>query len=189
MLKQVILRTHRPLVAILFASSFVFSGAQSAPSQSSQDPSKPAPAKPSQAAAPTRPDAKAAQPAPWQGSQLSRMSRKAEMYYESVWGVSELHVKTAESGELVRFNYRVVDPEKAKALNDKKVEPQLIDSQAGIILEVPQMDKIGKLRQSSTPKEGMSYWMAFANPTLGVKRGHHVDVVIGSFRAVGLLVE
>ena len=35
----------------------------------------------------------------------------------------------------------------------------------------------------------MTYWMAFSNPTLAVKRGHRVDVVIGSFRANNLVVE
>jgi hypothetical protein len=111
------------------------------------------------------------------------------MYYEGVWGVGELRVKVAESGELIRFNYRVLDPEKAVALNDKKAEPKLYDAQAGVVLAVPQMEKIGKLRQSSAPKAGMTYWMAFANPTLVVKPGHRVDVVIGSFHANGLLVE
>jgi len=90
---------------------------------------------------------------------------------------------------MIRFTYRVFDPQKAAALNNKKAEPELIDSQAGVKLSVPQMDKIGKLRQSITPKEGMTYWMAFAIPTLAVKRGHHVDIVIGSFRAYGLVVE
>jgi hypothetical protein len=51
------------------------------------------------------------------------------------------------------------------------------------------LEKVGKLRQSSTPKAGMTYWMAFSNPTLAVKRGHRVDVVIGSFRATNLVVE
>ena len=111
------------------------------------------------------------------------------MYYEGVWGVSELRVKAAESGQLIRFNYRVVDPQKAAPLNDKKIEPALYDAQARVQLVVPQMEKVGKLRQSSTPKAGMTYWMAFSNPTLAVKRGHHVDVVIGSFRAANLLVE
>ena len=111
------------------------------------------------------------------------------MYYEGVWGVGELRLKTAESGEMIRFNYRVLDPAKAAALNDKKAEPELIDSQAGVKLVVPQMDKIGKLRQSSTPKPGMTYWMAFSNPTRAVKPGHRVDVVIGSFHANGLVVE
>ena len=108
MLKQGILHTHRPLVAILFACSMVFTGAQAAPPQS---------ATPAQAVAPSHPSAAAARPAPaWQGSQVSGLSRRAEMYYEGVWGVGELRVKTAESGELIRFNYRVLDPEKAAAL-------------------------------------------------------------------------
>jgi hypothetical protein len=64
--------------------------------------------------------AKTAQPTPWQGSQLTHHSCRAEMYYYGLWGVSELRVKVAESGELIRFNYRVLDPAKAAALNDKR---------------------------------------------------------------------
>jgi hypothetical protein len=111
------------------------------------------------------------------------------MYYEGVWGVGELRVKSAESGELIRFNYRVLDASKAATLNDKKLEPELFDAQARVKLSVPQMEKVGKLRQESTPKAGMTYWMAFSNPTLAVKRGHRVDVVIGSFHATNLVVE
>ena len=106
-----------------------------------------------------------------------------------VWGVGELHVKVAESGEMVRFDYRIFDPEKAAILNNKKLEPALYDAQARVKLSIPQLEKVGKLRQSSTPKAGMTYWMAFANPTLAVKRGHHVDVVIGAFHAYNLVVE
>jgi hypothetical protein len=171
MRKQANLGTRRILVAIFLTSSVVFSGAQSAPPQASQNSSKPAPA-----------------PA-WQGSQLKHLSHRAEVYYETLWGIGDLHVKATESGELVRFNYRVVDPEKAAALNDKKVDPELIDSEAGVKLTVPQMEKVGQLRQSSTPKAGIVYWMAFSNPTRAVKRGHRVDVVIGQFKANGLVVE
>jgi hypothetical protein len=150
----------------------------------------PAPAQSAQAVAPAQPNAPAGRPAPvWQGSQMNRLSQRAEMYYQGAWGVAELHVKAAESGQLIRFNYRVLDPEKAVALNDKKAEPELLDAQARVKLSIPQMEKVGKLRQSSTPKPGMTYWMAFANPTLAVKRGDRVDVVIGSFRATNLIVE
>ena len=143
-----------------------------------------------QSPAPSQQSPSPVRPAPvWQGYQLNRLSRRAEMYYEGAWGVDELRVKSAESGELIRFNYRVMDPAKAAALNNKSVEPELIDAQAGIKLVVPQMEKVGKLRQESTPKEGVTYWMAFSNPTLAVKRGHRVDVVIGSFRATNLTVE
>jgi len=181
MLKQVILRSRQPLVAILLASTVVLSGAQSAPPQSSA---------PTQGAAPAPPSAAAGRPAPaWQGAPTTRLSQRAEMYYEGVWGVGELRVKVAESGSLIRFNYRVLDPEKAVALSDKKAEPMLLDVQAGVKLAVPQMEKVGQLRQSSTPKAGMTYWMAFSNPTHAVRSGHRVDVVIGSFRANNLIVE
>lgn len=111
------------------------------------------------------------------------------MYYQSVWGVDSFRVKWTESGEIVRFSYRVVDGEKAAALSDKKAEPTLNDPQAGVSLVVPEVSNVGKLRQTSTPKEGMTYWMAFSNKGRLVKRGDRVDVVIGHFRAIELVVE
>jgi hypothetical protein len=74
-------------------------------------------------------------------------------------------------------------------LNDKKLEPSLIDPKAGVKLVVPSLEKVGQLRQSSTPQAGRSYWMAFSNKGRLVKRGDRVDVVIGQFRAQGLVVD
>ena len=155
-----------------------------------ETPASSRPGGPAQGAAPAKPNASSARPAPvWRGAQANQLSRRAETYYQGVWGVGELHVKVAESGELIRFNYQVFDPAKAAALNDKNVEPELYDAQARVKLSIPQLEKVGKLRQESTAKAGMTYWMAFSNPTLAVKRGHRVDVVIGSFHATNLLVE
>ncbi|HST09948.1 MAG TPA: hypothetical protein VLL05_06210 [Terriglobales bacterium] len=116
-------------------------------------------------------------------------SKRAVEYYTLIWGVDSLRVKSVESGELIKFTYRVLDPDKAEVLNDKKSEPSLIDPQAGVRLEIPQLEKVGKLRQSSTPEAGKSYWMAFSNKGRIVKPGDHVDVVIGKFHADGLIVE
>ena len=114
---------------------------------------------------------------------------KAQMYYQGVWGVDSLTVKYTESGEMIRFSYRVVDPAKAAALNDKNEEPSLIAPQAGVKLVIPQMEKVGKLRQTSTPIAGRSYWMAFSNSGRRVRPGDRVIVEIGNFRADGLVVE
>ena len=114
---------------------------------------------------------------------------RAHIYYEGVWGVDSLTVKYTESGEIIRFSYHVLDPEKAAALNDKKAEPSLVDPQAGVKLVVPQMEKIGKLRQSSTPIADKSYWVAFSNSGRRVRPGDRVDVEIGNFHALVLLVE
>jgi hypothetical protein len=178
-----------PRKMLLLLASVIASGLLVAEVVAQSPAPAPAPSTP-QAVAPTQPSAPAGRPAPaWQGSQVKNLSNRAEMYYEGVWGVGELRVKATESGSLIRFNYRVLDPAKAAALNDKKAEPVLFDAQAGVKLVVPQMEKVGKLRQSSTPKAGMTYWMAFSNPTQAVKPGHRVDVAIGTFRANNLVVE
>jgi hypothetical protein len=121
--------------------------------------------------------------------QPDRFAGRAGLHYSLVWGVDSLGVKWTESGEIIRFSYRVVDANKAKMLNDKKNEPSLIDPRAGVKLVVPSLEKVGQLRQSSTPEAGRSYWMAFSNKGRLVKRGDHVDVVIGQFRAEGLVVD
>jgi hypothetical protein len=121
--------------------------------------------------------------------QPNRFSKRAEMYYGAVWGIDSLTVRTAESGELIRFHYRVLDSSKALQLSDKKVQPSLVDLQAGVQLVVPSLEKVGQLRQSSTPENGKIYWMAFSNPRRTVKRGDRVNVVIGRFHADGLVVE
>ena len=146
--------------------------AQSAPSKEPPSSS----AKPSTPAAPPR-------------YQPDRFAGRAGRYYQLIWGVDSLSVKLVESGEVVRFTYRVLDPDRAKALNDKNNEPSLIDARAGVKLVVPRMEKIGLLRQSGAPEAGKAYWMAFSNKGRPVKKGDRVDVVIGQFRAQGLVVD
>jgi hypothetical protein len=98
-------------------------------------------------------------------------------------------VKYAESGELIRFTYRVVDPAKAGLLNDKKVTPWLVDEKAHVRLEIPSLEKVGQLRQTAEPIAGKSYWMAFSNKGRPVRPGDRVSVVIGKFHADQLLVQ
>jgi hypothetical protein len=118
-----------------------------------------------------------------------RFAGRAGKYYRLVWGVDSPAVKWAESGEIIKFTYQVLDADKAKMLNDKKFEPSLIDPRAGVKLVVPSLEKVGQLRQTATPEAGKTYWMAFSNKGRLVKRGDRVSVVIGQFRADGLVVD
>jgi hypothetical protein len=122
-------------------------------------------------------------------NQPSRIAYRAHLYYQSVWGIDDPKAKLVESGEMIRFTYRVVDAEKAKPLNDKKVEPALICPDKSVKLIIPTLEKVGQLRQSATPETGRSYWMAFSNKGGIVKRGDRVDIVIGNFHADGIEVE
>jgi hypothetical protein len=168
-------RNRLVLFVAVLAASVAASNAFSQSSQAIQN-SSAGPKKSSVAAVPPRPDPN------W-------LSGRAKMYYQGAWGVDSFRVKWAESGELIRFSWRVVDPDKAAVLNDKKAEPTLIDPQAGVSLVVPAVSNVGKMRQASTPEAGKSYWMAFSNVGRRVKRGDRVSVVIGKFRAEGLAVE
>jgi len=118
-----------------------------------------------------------------------RFAGRAGTYYRLIWGVDGLSVKSAEAGQVIRFTYEVLDPTKAATLNDKKIEPTLVDEGAHVKLVVPQMDKVGKLRNTNTPEAGKSYWMLFSNKGGYVKRGDRVNVVIGKFHADGLVVD
>jgi hypothetical protein len=119
---------------------------------------------------------------------MNQQAASAQQYYSMIWGVDSLSVKSGESGEIIRFTYRIVDTKKARMLNDKKNEPSLIDPGSGVKLVVPSLEKVGQLRQSSTPEEGKVYWMGFSNKGGYVKPGHRVNIVIGQFRADGLIV-
>jgi len=168
-------RNRLVLLATVLATSTFASNAFSQSSQGIQNTTAGA-GKSSVAGAPPRPDPN------W-------LSRRAKMYYQGAWGVDSFRVKWAESGELIRFSWRVVDSDKAAALNDKKAEPTLIDLQAGVRLVVPEVSNVGKMRQASTPQTGKTYWMAFSNTGRLVKRGDRVIVAIGKFQTEGLVVE
>ena len=164
------------LLAALVAGSAVVAATSVASAQAQQKPPTPA-ATPAPNSTPYR-------------NQPNRMAKRAEAYYEAVWGIEDLNVKAVESGVILRFSYRVLDPEKAKVLTDKKVDPFLISPEKGLKLVIPSMEKVGQLRQAPHELEpGKSYWMAFSNNGLVLKKGDRVDIVIGSFRAEGLLVE
>lgn len=118
----------------------------------------------------------------------SVLSRKAVEYYRRRWGIGDIVVRLVASNSLVRFSYRVLDAEKAKVLNDRNLHPYLVDEQRSLALRIPEAENVGQLRQASAPENGREYWMTFANKSHQVKAGDHVTVIIGGFRAEGLVV-
>ena len=133
---------------------------------------------------PTRPGG-----APYRNQPVRIANREAALF-DSVWGIEAPAVKAVESGLIIKFSYRVLDPQKAKVLSDKKFTPYLESPEKQLQLVVPTMEKVGQLRQAPHDIEaGESYWMAFSNPSRQIKPGDHVDIVIGTFHARGLVVE
>jgi hypothetical protein len=117
------------------------------------------------------------------------MPAGARNYYANTWGVDGLGTQLAESGQLVRFSYRIVNAALAKPLLEKVSNPSLLDERRHAVLAVPQMEKVGPLRQSGPAEAGKTYWVLFSNRGGVVQPGDRVSVVIGSVRIDGLVVE
>ena len=111
------------------------------------------------------------------------------LYYKRNWGVEVIGVKPVSSGYMLSFRYRILDPEKAKMLNDRKAKAYLIDEATGIRLAVPALENVGELRAGTAPEMDRNYFMIFGNPGKLVKPGSRVSIVVGNFRVDGLIVD
>jgi hypothetical protein len=111
------------------------------------------------------------------------------VYFQRSWGIDVVGVRRVSSGYMLRLNYRVVDPDKAKPLFDKKVKPFLIDEVTGARLAVPAMENVGELRQTGSPVKDRTYFVIFGNPEKLVKSGALVSIVIGDLRVDGFTVD
>jgi hypothetical protein len=116
-------------------------------------------------------------------------SAQSDLYYTTTWGIEKLQVRKTSSGSLLRFSYRVVDPVKAKVLQEKKAEPHMIGLRSHAVLSVPALENVGQLRQTEGIQADKDYWVLFSNKGELVKVGDRVDVAIGDFYATGLTVE
>jgi hypothetical protein len=154
------------LLGVFFAgSAAVAAGWAQAPQGQQNDPTTPANS--AKASAPYR-------------NQPPRIANREAAYYEAVWGIEAPRVKAVESGVILQFSYRVLDPVKAKILSNKDFNPVLQSPEKGVELVIPTLEKVGQLRQAPH---------AFSNSGRILKPGDRVDIVVGTFHARGILVE
>jgi hypothetical protein len=105
------------------------------------------------------------------------------------WGIEIVAIRESAAGYMLDFRYKVLDPAKAAPLFERKNNPYLIDEVTGAKFLVPNPPKTGPLRTTYPPKAGRTYFMFFANPGKYIKPGSRVTVVVGDFRADGLVVQ
>jgi hypothetical protein len=114
---------------------------------------------------------------------------------EREWGIKLLGIHLTAGGYALYFRYKVLDPQKAAPIVQRKFSPvpHVIVERSGAKLGVPFTDKAGSLRSSvTTPeqiKRGRNYTALFANPGKHVKPGDKVTVAFGHFRAEHLTVQ
>ena len=105
-------------------------------------------------------------------------------------GIRVERITYAVGGMKLDLRYRVTDIKKARQTLTEKTSLALIDQATGSVLGIPNMPKVGKMRQLPTQDESWRvYWMMFDNPGVLVKRGGKVTLVIGEVRIKDIIVE
>jgi len=118
-------------------------------------------------------------------------AEQQEMNIEERWGVKIASLRTSAAGNLLDFRFRIIDPEKASYLVDRRNKAYMIDQASGKVLSVPTTAKVGPMRQTvryGLPKKDRIYFILFGNPHL-IKPGDKVTVVIGDFKVENIVVE
>jgi hypothetical protein len=106
------------------------------------------------------------------------------------WGVQVVSLRLTAADHMIDFRYRVIDPQKAAPLLNRRIKPHLIEIESGARLEVPRHSKLGPVRQiSDDPATDRVYSMIFGNSRKIVKHGGRVTIVIGEIRLENLTVE
>lgn len=99
------------------------------------------------------------------------------------FGVELVSVGLSSAGYMIDVRYRVLNAAKAQVLAERKVSPTLINDATGHRYYVPNVPKIGPLRQSATAKQpvlaGRVYFMLFANPDRRLRPGEKVSLHVG----------
>lgn len=104
-------------------------------------------------------------------------------------GINVVSLRPTAAGQMLDLRFRVLDPEKAKAVLDRNKKAYLLDGSTGRRLPVP-VSKAGPLRQTTRqPEAGRIYFMLFSNPGGWVKEGGRASLVIGDFRKDDIVIE
>ena len=175
------MRLGTKLLAALLASGV----ALAAGAAGAGEPSRGAPGRHGRAAARTAPAQRQERAdrdaAAWRARRAHALERN--------WGVDVVGIRPVSSGLMLRFDYRVVDPERASALTERAARPYLVDEATHTALAIPAMENIGELRQIAPLERGRTYYMIFGNPGRLVKQGSRVTLVVGNLRADGIVVD
>jgi hypothetical protein len=113
---------------------------------------------------------------------------------EHEWGIKFLRINLTAAGYLLEFKYKILDPQKARGMVQRKFSPNpyVIVEKSGAILKVPFSAKLGSLRSSvrtaNQMQIGKNYFTLFANPSRHVNAGDQITIVVGDFMVEHVVV-
>ncbi len=119
---------------------------------------------------------------------------KEQTPLEREWGIKLLRINRTAAGYMLQFKYKILDPQKARGMVQRKLspDPYVVVAKSGAKLMVPFSAKLGSLRSSvrtaNQIKKGRNYFTLFANPGRHVDVGDKVTIVMGDFKLENVTV-
>ena len=108
-------------------------------------------------------------------------AQKQENYTEK-WGIKIESLRLTANDLMLDLRYRVVDPDKAATIMQRKQKAYAIHESSGKVLSVP-VTKLGPMRSSAVkPKENRVYVILFGNGNGLVKKGDTLTLVVGDLK-------
>lgn len=98
---------------------------------------------------------------------------------QNEWGIEPVHLRVTADGYMVEFRYKVIDPEKARILTDRKDFPHLQSLKSKAKLTVPYFPTVGFVKSSRRfLKKDKNYTVMFSNEGRHLIRGDKVKIEI-----------
>ena len=116
------------------------------------------------------------------GSEPSAASQSA---FEEATGVQLVRITVSAGGGMLDLRYRIMDPDKAAIVHDKKKPPTIVDEATGRSASQSWMPHHG----GGEPKFAVTYYELIYNPDGIIKRGDRVTLVIGDTRLAHVIVQ
>jgi hypothetical protein len=106
-------------------------------------------------------------------------------------GIRVTGLRVSAGGFMIDLRYRVVDPQLARVLLDKRVPAYLVEEATGMKFGVPNTAKLGRLRAGGQNNihTDRDYGMLFGNPGSHLKPGAVVTLVAGDIEIPHLTLQ
>lgn len=98
---------------------------------------------------------------------------------KQAWGVEPIHARVTANGYMIEFRYKVLDPEKALILSDRKDFPYMVSLKSRAKLSVPYFPTVGYVKSNrGFLHKGRNYSAIFSNENRHMLRGDQVKIQV-----------
>lgn len=96
---------------------------------------------------------------------------------KDAWGIEPIHARVTANGFMIEFRYKVIDPEKALILSDRKDFPYMISQKSRAKLSVPFFPTVGYVKSNRRfLHKDRNYSAIFSNENQHMLRGDQVKI-------------